>query len=103
MEETGCAICVLCHKTIDLENLQLCRECLEKLQTHYAQLCKKCGKYSFIEWTEENIKELAGELGMPFEVLFETEQILIVPFKECDECNVASIWGEEYHGQVGNA
>ncbi len=95
--------CVLCHRIVASEHDQLCRSCLEKLQTHYAQLCKKCGRCSFIEWTEENIKELAGQLGMPFEVLFETEQIVIIPFKECVECKAASIWKEGYYGQVGNA
>jgi len=88
--------CRVCGKPA-LEKEHLCQPCFDKLQTHYAEICLNCKNYTFIEWTEQHVQVLAKKLEamcgepIPFDMLFNTARIIILPFKVCPKCNI----GEE--------
>jgi hypothetical protein len=68
------------------ENKILCKECFDKLQTHYGQVCLNCKTYEFIAWTPENVAVLAKKMGMDYDILIDTNMIVILPFKYCPKC-----------------
>jgi hypothetical protein len=77
--------CKMCGKE-SFEDEGLCKECFDKLQTHYGEKCLVCGNYTFIEWTPENVAVLAKKIGIDYDMLFGTSMIIILPFRGCPSC-----------------
>jgi len=64
----------------------LCPECTKKLQTTYGQVCLNCGNHNFLDWTAANVWDLCKKMGWDFDVIWQTNQMIIIPFKVCPKC-----------------
>lgn len=80
--------CKMCRKelTPEWDKELLCEDCFTKLQDSYGQVCLGCGKHEFIDWTPENVYELGLRLGVPFDLLWTSTMIIIIPFLVCPDC-----------------
>lgn len=78
--------CQVCGQPV-LKEEHLCQLCFDKLQTHYAQVCLYCKSYTFVEWTPENVEGLARKLQIPYNILYETSLIVIIPYRVCSKCD----------------
>jgi hypothetical protein len=76
----------MCGKSAH-EDEGLCKECFDKLQTHYGQKCLKCTHHDFVEWTPANVLLLAKMIGVDYDMLIGTSMIIIIPFKGCPQCS----------------
>jgi len=77
--------CKVCAEECEEHEL-VCIKCLEKLQTHYAEVCQKCGHYHFVEWTPPNVMRLCKKTGMDFDILYNTDRAVVIPYRECPQC-----------------
>lgn len=79
-EELSCKVCGAPAKDL------LCSRCFDMLQHAYAQVCLNCGNYNFIEWNVENVEKLCKMMKWDFDVIYDTDRIIIIPFKQCPKC-----------------
>lgn len=88
--------CKMCRKELspEMEKELLCEDCFNRLQDSYGEVCLGCGKYEFIDWTVENVTDLGIKLGVPPEMLWNSNMIIIIPFLVCPDCGKEKeVWG----------